>query len=361
MRIGVGLRPVAGLQVDEGAVDRPLGPADQVGAGRMLPAFVVVHPAGDSVGGGVEAVAREGVVGAQQRRDGVLEHLGEVEFVGQGEARRDAGQHWVIGGGDRLVGDVVAVSGVQPPLAAQLARAVEEAPAQPFGVLRPGGPAGQRVVQGDDPLAFGQQGFEPGLEGGVRLDVAGAGVGGEVQPRHVVEHERVEAAHALGVHQPRGGGLLHQGAGDARQVVEDRHERVAQVGVALGGHQDVQRLVVADDGHGAPPYLDPPHAAHGEVARRAGGAARSADDAAATRGVCGVPLARGERPPPGSAVLPHLRWGRSISSLAAEVTASAAACRSSRPGTGASASWGRSPARAGRLPCTASGPRGSTS
>ena len=88
---------------------------------------------------------------------------------------------------------------------------IEEAAAQPIGVFRPGGPAGDGVVQGDDAHPALQQGAEARLHLRLGLDEAGTARGAEVDARHVVEHQGVEAVHGLRVHQPPRGGLVDEG------------------------------------------------------------------------------------------------------------------------------------------------------
>jgi hypothetical protein len=149
-----GIRPVAGLDVDDRATPGGLGPADEVAGRRVLPRRPGARRAQDLPVRLPERATR--CVGAEQRDDVVRENRAAVELVVQLEVI-NAGTHGVmpIHHPRRVLG--VPETRIGPGLTAKLGRRVVVAAAEHLGPPRPGGPAGQRMVQENEPLARGEQ------------------------------------------------------------------------------------------------------------------------------------------------------------------------------------------------------------
>ena len=172
--------------------------------------------------------------------DAILQHREQVQLVGERERRVDSLADRV-GRVEDLDGvrDVVAVPRVGIVDAGERGRLVVEPTSDDVGVPLPGGPAGNRVVEEDHPLAVVEEPLE-------RLDVAGRRVGelrrrvaaGERDARHVVHHEHVELGGPGGLDEAEGLGLLDVGPLDAVHRVEHGEERRRVERVALGHHGD---------------------------------------------------------------------------------------------------------------------------
>ena len=127
---------------------------------------------------------------------------------------------------------------------------VEKLAAQPVVVFVPGGPARQRVVQRDDPLALLEQGAEAGLKLGCRLSVnRRPGFGLEVETGHVVKHQHIEPAHAVRVHQHGRRWLIDHRRGNPGHVAEHAVERAAIKRMPAHRDQTLQRGAMPDDRH----------------------------------------------------------------------------------------------------------------
>lgn len=95
-------------------------------------------------------------------------------------------------------------------------------------------------------------GAETGLQFGRRFAVErGIFRRFEIKAGHVVEHQRIELAHAFKVHQQRGGGLIDHGGRYALHRLEHGVEGGAIERVAAHGDEALERGAVLDDGHQA--------------------------------------------------------------------------------------------------------------
>ena len=213
----------------------------------MRPLAALVHaPLVHDEGGREEVLVGELEVAAQERDDVVLEIGGQVELVLELELRVQPLDDGVVGLDD---GDVVVdreqVAGIGPLLSAQLAGVVEEAAADHLGVLLPGGPGADVVVDHDHALALREEGAVAVLEGLGRVGVANAA------PGHAVVDDDVVGGGLHRVEEGLGGGLLDVGPGGDGAVllerVEHGEEGIALERVALRGEEDV------GGSHGEPP------------------------------------------------------------------------------------------------------------
>ena len=156
----------------------------------------------------------------------------------------------MVGDHLRLVIDIVAIAAVEHWPPAHLAGAIEELPAQPVVILPPRRPPGKRVVQRDDAGALLQQRGKAFAQLLRRFEVFGhAAIVIEIEARHVVEHQHIEPAHPIGVHQPRSGRLIDHRRRNAFDRLEHRVEAGAIEGMAAYRHKALDRGVVFDDRH----------------------------------------------------------------------------------------------------------------
>ena len=149
------VRPVAGLEVHHRAAPGGLGPADEVAGRRVLPRRTGSRRAQHLV---IRLPERPGrSVRPQQRHDVRGEHRAAVQLVAQLEVIHPGAHRMIRVAHTRAVYRAYRnpESGQLP--AAQRARRVVVAAAQHLGPARPGGPAGQRVVQEHEALARVEQ------------------------------------------------------------------------------------------------------------------------------------------------------------------------------------------------------------
>jgi hypothetical protein len=151
----------------------------------VVPAFAAEHRARHCVGGGIEIVSREGeALGAHQGGESAFVDRAEVHLVADREAVRQPSGNRMIGDNPRLIGNIVAISGVGP----MRAGLVVELPAKPFMPFRPIGPPRQRVVHRDCTPAAGEP-RRDGLAEGRRGRAGRHRAIGESVAGHIVEQQ----------------------------------------------------------------------------------------------------------------------------------------------------------------------------
>src|SRR5262249_19732214 len=132
--------PVAGLQIDERAVQSAFRPSDQVGAGRMFPAVPGIHATANRSLGGPEVLAGERGRACEQRSYAVAEDLSQVRLIRQSEFGRQTASNRVFRQYLRLVRYLVRVTGVGPGLVADPTGMIKKPSSEPFTVFRPDRP-----------------------------------------------------------------------------------------------------------------------------------------------------------------------------------------------------------------------------
>jgi hypothetical protein len=234
------VRPVPRLQVDDGAAPGRLGPADEVAGRRVLPRRTGPRGAQYLVVGLPERPV--GCVRPQQRDDVRGEHRAVVQLVAQLEVAH-AGAHRMARVDHPRGVARVPEARVRPVPAAEPGGRVVIAAPEHLGPARPGGPAGQRVVQEHEALAGLEQLRQPpGHPGGgrERLRRRPAPQG---QARQVVTEDSVEHAAVLRA-EPVLRGRLHR-----------MREHPAALGADSGQHAG-ERVQVdpVTPGHGQEPH-----------------------------------------------------------------------------------------------------------
>jgi hypothetical protein len=233
-----GIRPVAGLDVDDRATPGGLGPADEVAGRRVLPRRPGARRAQDLPVRLPERATR--CVGAEQRDDVVRENRAAVELVVQLEVI-NAGTHGVmpIHHPRRVLG--VPETRIGPGLTAKLGRGVVVAAAEHLGPPRPGGPAGQRMVQENEPLARGEQLRQPPGHLGCGRDRLRGMAAPQVKTGQVVAENGVEHPAVLRAEPLLGGrlgGVREHPSPPGADVAEHAGERVHVDPMAPGNRQN---------------------------------------------------------------------------------------------------------------------------
>jgi hypothetical protein len=202
--MGERVRPVTGLEVDDGAAPGGLGPADEVAGRRVRPGRAGSRRAQHLV---VRLAERPvGSLGPQQRHDVRVEHRAAVQLVVQREVV-DARAHRMIRIGHPRGVPRVPEPRIGPAPAAQRSRRVVVPAAEHLGPARPGGPAGQRVVQEHEPLARVEQLRQPPGDPRSGRDRLRRGPAPQRQARQVVTEDGVEHAAMLRAEPVLGGRL----------------------------------------------------------------------------------------------------------------------------------------------------------
>jgi hypothetical protein len=131
-------------------------------------------------------------IGPEERVHRVLEDRTEVGLVGQGERRREAGAHGVLGRDDREhLRHVQAVARVGPVLPGHLPGGVQEHAAEEVSEPGPQRPRAEAVVEGDDGHALGEEALPTVDDVGWRRERLGRPAAREADPGQVVEDDDV--------------------------------------------------------------------------------------------------------------------------------------------------------------------------
>ena len=188
------VRSVPGLEVHHGTAPRGLGPADKVAGRRVLPRRTGPRSTQHLV---VRLPERPGrSVRPQQRHDVRGEHRAAVQLIAQLEVIHP-GAHRMINSSYSHGVPRVPEPRIRPVPPAQRRRRVVVTPAQHLGPPRPGGPAGQRVVQEHEPLPRLEQLAKPTRHDRRRRHRPRRGPALQDQARQVITQHSVEHANVL--------------------------------------------------------------------------------------------------------------------------------------------------------------------